>query len=242
MIVAQISDIHADGSQGALDRLDRVLSWLRSLEPDVLIVSGDLVEADFERGYRDVRERLEALGCPFYVVPGNVDDHTEMQRAFGVQFNWKVNRPLHVVGTAADIRVIGLDVTVEGAHHGDAAPALDWLRAELASTDTPTLIFQHQHPFLTGIDGKDRNVCFNGDRLAAVIEVAGDTVLALTCGHVHRPMFTRFAGRQASMAPSVARANKLKLDGKESTISDPPGLLVHHFQEGRLVTHAVSVG
>jgi hypothetical protein len=65
--------------------------------------------------------------------------------------------------------------------------------------------------------------------------------MALTCGHVHRPMFTRFAGLPATMAPSVARANRLRLDGKESLISDPPGLLLHHVQESRLVSHVVMV-
>jgi hypothetical protein len=52
-------------------------------------------------------------------------------------------------------------------------------------------------------------------------------------------MFTRFAGRPATIAPSIARANRLRLDGKESAISDPPGLLVHHFDDGRLVSHVV---
>ena len=54
-------------------------------------------------------------------------------------------------------------------------------------------------------------------------------------------MFTRFAGLPASMAPSVARANRLKLDGKESDISDPPGLLIHHYADQRLVSHVVMV-
>ena len=44
MIVAQLSDIHADGSSAALDRLDRVLAWLKTIAPDAIIVSGDLAE------------------------------------------------------------------------------------------------------------------------------------------------------------------------------------------------------
>ena len=241
MIVAQLSDIHADGSGSRLERLEKVLNWLKPMRPDALIVSGDLAEAAFDKSYRAVRERLEAVGCPFFVVPGNVDDHGDMRQSFGARFGWSGDRPLNVVGRVEGVRLIGLDVTVEGGHHGDAAPILEWLATELASSNEPTLIFQHQHPFLTGIDGKDRNTCHNGDRLAAVIEAAGETVLALTCGHVHRPMFTRFAGRQATMAPSVTLANRLRLDGKESAIVDPPGLLLHHYVDGRLVSHVVMV-
>lgn len=243
MIIAQLSDIHADGSAEALRRLDGVLDWLRPLRPDALIVSGDLAEADHERSYRQVRERLEKTHAPFFVVPGNVDDHGAMLEAFGDRFGWKDDRPLNVSARLAGgaLRVIGLDVTVPGAHHGDARPVLDLLASELNSGGPPALIFQHQHPFPCGIDGKDRNICQGGDELARVIEGASDEVVALTCGHVHRPMFTRFANRPATMAPSVARANRLRLEGRETTPSDPPGLLVHHYSGGQLVSHVVMV-
>lgn len=241
MIVAHLSDIHADGSGERLDRLDRVLGWLGPMRPDAVIVSGDLAEEAHDRSYRAVKERLDGLGCPYFAVPGNVDDHGDMRQAFGERFGWTSDRPLNVVGEVGGLRLIGLDVTVEGAHHGDAGPLLEWLAAELAASDLPTLIFQHQHPFLTGIDGKDRNICHNGEGLAAVIEAAGERVLALTCGHVHRPLFSRFAGRPAVMAPSVTKANRLRLDGRESEIVDPPGLLLHHFTGGNLVSHVVMV-
>jgi 3',5'-cyclic AMP phosphodiesterase CpdA len=243
MIVAQLSDIHADGSAERLQRLDQVLAWLRPMRPDAIIVSGDLAEFEHADSYAAVADRLDSTGSPFYVVPGNVDDHRAMGRVFGAQMGWGDQRPLNCVGqVGTDLRVIGLDVTVAGAHHGDAAPVLDWLAATLDQDGPPALIFQHQHPFLCGIDDKDRNICRNGDRLAQVIMTARNPVLGLTCGHVHRPMFTRFAERAATMAPSVTRANRLRLDGREPAISDPPGLLVHHLRDGRLVSHVVMVG
>lgn len=241
MILAQLSDIHADGSETRLHRLDAVLKWLEPLRPDGLIVSGDLAEAEHRRSYRAVRQRLESSGVPYFLVPGNVDDHPALLAVFGDRFGWTEERPLNVSGAIGALRVVGLDVTVAGAHHGDARPVLEWLAGELNSGGPPALVFQHQHPFLCGIDGKDRNICHGGDELAAVIEAAGDAVVGLTCGHVHRPMFTRFASRPATMAPSVTRANQLRLDGRESQISDPPGLLVHHFREGRLVSHVVMI-
>ena len=244
MIIAQLSDIHAEGSAEALKRLDSALDWLRPLRPDALIVSGDLAEAEHERSYRAVRQQLESVGAPFFMVPGNVDHHRGMLEAFGDRFGWTSERPLNVSALigGGKLRVIGLDVTVAGAHHGDARPVLEWLAHELNSGGPPALIFQHQHPFPCGIDGKDRNICHGGDELARVIEEAHDEVLGLTCGHVHRAMFARFANRPATMAPSVAHANRLRLDGRESDISDPPGLLIHHLSSGRLVSHVVMVG
>ena len=242
MIVAQLSDIHADGSGERLARLDTVLNWLKQIPADAIIVSGDLAEHEHGESYSAIANRLERTGSPFYVVPGNVDDHHEMARVFGVQTGLRAQRPLNCVGQIGDqLQVIGLDVTVAGAHHGDAAPVLDWLSNALDADGPPALIFQHQHPFPCGIDGKDHNICHNGDRLAEVIVGARTPVLGLTCGHVHRPMFTRFAERPATMAPSVTRANRLVLDGKKPAISDPPGLLLHHLRDGRLVTHVVMV-
>jgi Icc protein len=240
MIIAQLSDIHADGSGEALDRLERVLSWLKPMQPDAIIVSGDLAEADQKDSYREVGQRLDRVGAPWFAVPGNVDDHRLMRAQFGERFGWMSDRPLNVSTTVGGIRLIGLDVTVEGGHHGDALPVLGWLSEQLRD-GLPALIFQHQHPFLCGIDGKDRNLCYGGAELAAVIEAAGAQVLRLTCGHVHRPMFTRFANRPATMAPSIVRANRLRLDGRDSAITDPPGLLLHHIDEGRLVSHVVMV-
>ena len=88
MIIAQLSDIHAEGSAEALHRLDRVLDWLRPMRPDALVVSGDLAEAEHQRSYREVRQRLESLDAPFFVVPGNVDDHGRMRAGVGDRFGW----------------------------------------------------------------------------------------------------------------------------------------------------------
>lgn len=242
MIVAQLSDIHANGTEWPLARLDAVLGWLRPMQPDAVIVSGDLAEMSHQQSYEHIRARLEDLGSPFYLVPGNVDDPEIMRSVFGDRFGWPADGKLNCAADiSSELRVIGLDVTVTGAHHGDAAPVLEWLEAELKSGKPPALIFQHQHPFRCGIDGKDRNMCRNQEALSAAIRTAADTVLGLTCGHVHRAMSTRFGGLPATMAPSIARANRLRLDGRESDISDPPGLLLHHVQDTRLVSHVVMV-
>lgn len=242
MIVAQLSDIHADGSVEALARLDRALEWLAPLRPDVVIVSGDLVEDNSTRSYQDVRHCLQAIGAPFFAVPGNADDVLAMRPAFADLYGWAMGDRLNVSGRSGPLRLIGLDVTVPGAGHGDAAPVLNWLEAELAVSEAPVLLFLHQNPFASGGDSLDRNMCRNADRLAAVIRRAGDRVLAVTCGHVHRPVVTQFAGRPATICPSVTQPNWFKLDGKQAQVRNVPGLMIHHYTEGKLVSHMVAVG
>src|SRR5690606_10363706 len=154
VIVAQLSDIHADGSQPPLVRLDRVLAWLKPLKPDAIIISGDLAEADHAESYGRIADRLAVLGASFFVVPGNVDEDGALLATFGGRMGWTTPRPLSVAGEAGPLRLLGLDVTVSGAHHGDAAPVLTWLEEQLSADERPALIFQHQHPFPCGIDGK----------------------------------------------------------------------------------------
>lgn len=237
MLIAQLSDIHLDGVS-SLQRLDRVLQWVAELQPNAVAVSGDLANNSHAANYAVLKARLEALGAPLLVVPGNVDSREAMREVFGGPDEGNLNR----VVDAGGVRLIGLDVIVPGAAHGDATPVLGWLEAELNSGGAPALIFLHQHPFDCGMDQYETIDCRNKEGLAALIEAAGDRVLGISCGHLHRPMFTRFAGVPATLAPAIAPMGGLAVDGRKMPASDPPGLLVHHVKGGRLVTHVISVG
>jgi predicted MPP superfamily phosphohydrolase len=56
MLVAQISDIHARPDLSSLQTLERAIGWLRTFRPDALVVTGDLVDDGWRRGYRLVAE------------------------------------------------------------------------------------------------------------------------------------------------------------------------------------------
>ncbi len=237
MLIAQLSDIHLDGVS-SLQRLDRVLQWVGELRPDAMVVSGDLANNAHAANYAVLKGRLETLGAPLLVVPGNVDSREAMREVFGGPAEGNLNSVVEL----GDIRLIGLDVIVPGAAHGDATPVLGWLEAKLNSGGAPALIFLHQHPFDCGMDQYETIDCRNKEGLAALIEAASDPVLGISCGHLHRPMFTRFAGVPATLAPAIAPMGGLAADGRKMPASDPPGLLVHHLKGGNLVTHVISVG
>jgi Predicted phosphohydrolases len=238
MIIAQLSDIHID-DDASWARLERVLQWLRTIGPDAIAVSGDLANHSHRAAYEALKERFTTFGVPLLVVPGNVDDRNAMRAVFGGPAQGQLNS---VVTVGGGLRLIGLDVTVDGAVHGDAAPVLDWLEAELGPGGAPALIFLHQHPFNCGMDEYETIECRNQEALSLAIGKARDTVLGISCGHLHRPMFTRFAGVPASLAPAVGKPGTLVVDGKKAVSGDPPGLLVHHVKDGILVTHMMSLG
>ena len=82
MIIAQISDIHAAPDNDNLSRLDRALHWLDQVKPDVMVVSGDLIDDDWFEGYGQIAGRLNKKPWPTYLLPGNSDCPDRMRHIF----------------------------------------------------------------------------------------------------------------------------------------------------------------
>jgi 3',5'-cyclic AMP phosphodiesterase CpdA len=155
-----------------------------------------------------------------------------------------VTGPLHAIANGP-VRVIGLDVTVPGDHHGLVTPEhAAWVDRTLAAApERPTLIVTHQPPFPTGISFIDDYRCHGEDLLGATLS-QHTQVIALLSGHVHRFTQTGFAGRPALTAPSTATSLALRLSPGDEPASfiEPPAMLLHHWTGGQLTTHLQPVG
>jgi Icc protein len=238
--VAQISDIHGKPGGKSIAALERALDWLKVARPDALIVSGDVGNPPWDDSYPIVAERLSHVRFPVLMVPGNKDDRAAMRTHFA-DMGWPAEGPLNVARLLGEVRLVGLDVTVPGEKHGDAAPVLDWLREQMTGGE-PVLLFMHQHPFRTGFGNVDNAPCRNDEALADVILGAQARVLLLTAGHGHRTVFTQFAGGPAMMCPSLAKANTLAFGEAEAPLTDPPGFALHVIEDGRAMSHIISLG
>jgi 3',5'-cyclic-AMP phosphodiesterase len=244
LLIGQISDIHAKPGAASLKALRTALDFLARLQPDAIIVSGDLSNKPHDKGYTLVREALAAAKCAVLMVPGNADRREEMRVAFP-NAPWPSEGPLHVTGTVGGVRLIGLDVTVPGEKHGEVTPdVLDFLNQALETTPRmPTLVFMHQHPFRTYAAGVDRLMCRNVEPLRMLLDGTRTPVLAVLCGHAHRAIITRFGRTTAIMCPSLEGANPARVDGHgEPPVTDPPGLMLHVVEGESLVSHTVSLG
>jgi 3',5'-cyclic-AMP phosphodiesterase len=145
----------------------------------------------------------------------------------------------------ATLRIIGLDVTVPGFHHGlMKKETAHWLEAVLAKQPSrPTLIVMHQPPFASHVPYLDEYWCRDGFRLADVV-ARYPAVERILCGHVHRFMVVRFAGTLLCTAPSTTTAIALRLhfDAQPASHVEPPGFLHHWAAETGLVSHFVPIG
>lgn len=255
MLIAHLSDPHvcAPGElyQGLVDSNGMLAAAVQRVvaldpAPNLVIITGDITEHATNAEYAHAQELLAPIRQPVLAIPGNHDEREAFRRAFAGHGFLPATGPLHFVATEfGPVRVIGLDISVVGYHHGDIDDAtIAWLEAALAQElDKPTLILMHQPPVETGIGFIDAYRCFNGDRLAALVS-RYPAVERVLCGHVHRHMSMRFGGTIAQIAPSTASSIALRLgpDAEPASFVEPPALLLHHWRGPRgLATHYLPV-
>jgi 3',5'-cyclic AMP phosphodiesterase CpdA len=255
MIVAQISDLHittegrlACGRVDTAAHLARAVAHLARLRPrvDVVLATGDLVDAGRPDEYARLRAMLAPLAAPVYVVPGNHDERDALRAAFADHRYLPARGWLQYAVDDHPLRLVGLDTLVPGEGRGELCDErLDWLEARLAESRRPTLLFLHHPPFACGIDALDELRLRGGaERLAAIV-ARHPNVERVLCGHAHRPMQARWAGTVASVAPSTAHQASLDLEpGAPLAITlEPPAIALHRWHPGAgLVTHLSYVG
>lgn len=251
MLIAQLSDPHvvAPGTllYGSIDTGTLFAAAIRRIAglapaPDLVVVSGDLVNEGSPQEYARVRALLGPLRMPWQVMAGNHDDREQLEAAFPGQ-GFGNGGLCCAKRTMGDLSLLFLDTTIPGEEGGEIAEAqLAWLD-EACDPLRATLLFLHHPPFATGIAGLDAIACRGADRLAEWLAVHRE-VRALACGHVHRPMFTSFAGRPCVTAPSIAHQIVCDLSGRPDALAwcrEPPGFLLHRWQDGELVSHVLPV-
>ncbi len=256
MLIAQITDTHvkhagklAYGRVDTLAMLERAVAHLRRLDPqpDVVLLTGDLVDEGSDAEYARLRGALAPLRQPLYVIPGNHDDRAAMRHAFADHaYLPRDGDFLHYVVEDHPVRLVGLDTLIAGKVGGamdDARCA--WLDAALAAAPgRPTLVMMHHPPFAMGIDHLDRFLLEGGEAFGRVI-ARHPQVERIVCGHAHRAVALRWNGTTVSVCPSTAHQFTLDLRPRSPAVYsfEPPGFQLHHWRAGTgLLTHTVQIG
>jgi 3',5'-cyclic AMP phosphodiesterase CpdA len=256
MLIAQISDPHVRPRgvlyHNTVDSNAMLMQAVRHLNrmdprPDLVILSGDIVDKGEAAEYEMAREILAAINMPLRVIPGNHDEREAFRTAFADHPYLPKGGPhSYTIGDMGPVRIVALDVTIPGAHHGiiDEERAV-WLDKALSEEpERPTMIVMHQPPFDTGIPYMDPYSCRNGARMAEIV-ARYPKVERIVCGHMHRAMQIRFGGTLLCTAPSTTTTIALQLDraATDATYLEPPALLLHHWKpDTGLITHHVMIG
>ena len=258
ILIAQISDLHIKRpGELAYGRVDTAAALSRCVDalnrfvpqPDLVVVSGDLVDVPSVSAYAHLKRLLAPLRLPFAVIPGNHDGRGMLRDVWPEQTATVTTAAFNCVHSGGDLDAVLIDSSVPGLPHGElAADTLAWLDATLgASTTRPALLFLHHPPFATGIGHMDRQNLRNADDLAAILRKHQRARL-VAAGHVHRSTLTTFAGIAATICPAPNHAVALDLDGHlpSSFLVEPPAFHLHAWfageNFGHVVTHLVPIG
>lgn len=255
MLIAHLTDTHirlpgklAYGRVDTAAMLRRAVASVNALSPrpDLVVLTGDLVDFGDPGEYEHLKAILAALQIPFVVIAGNHDERHALREAFADHDYLPRDGFLQfVIEDRFPLRIIGLDTVVPREGRGElCSERLNWFSQVLAQEpDRPTLVLMHHPPFETGIVHMDE-VGLTGTQAFADILAQHPQVQAVLCGHLHRNIQTLVGGRRVltSVSPAHQVVLDLRQDGPSAFCMEPPGFMLHRWKGGQLVSHAAVIG
>lgn len=213
-VLIHVSDPHflaggalLGGSYDVQASFDRTLAAIRAVHPApaAIVVTGDLADLGEPDAYRRLRAALEPVaadrGTPIVWVAGNHDERPALRRE--LLDREPTEEPVTGVWELDGLRLIALDTSVPGWHHGDLDPGqLEWLAGLLAEpAPHGTLLAMHHPPLPSHLPLFDILELRHQDELAEVIR--GTDVRGILAGHLHYSSHGVFAGVPVSVASAT---------------------------------------
>ncbi|MBV8563732.1 MAG: metallophosphoesterase [Actinobacteria bacterium] len=204
--IVQLSDLHC-GQQFFLPHLlERAIAEVNELQPDVVVISGDLTSHGFKDEYALARDYLNQVECEHMVViPGNHDSrnvgYVHFEELFGER-----NSVLRLNG----VTIVAVDSTEPDLDNGQIGRGrYRWIEEQFADPADLRVFVLHHHLLPIPGTGRERNIVHDaGDTLEALQRARVDLVLA---GHKHVPYAWRledlFVVNAGTVSSSRLRGN-----------------------------------
>ena len=243
LTIAQLSDVHVGGPLSfPEEKMRQIVERVRSVEPDVVVVAGDLTTAGYEWEYEEVAAWLDTIEFPKVVIPGNHDarnvGYLHFRDRFGDAYS-RYRQPFDTTRSerlqATGFTIVGLDSSEPDVNEGrigrDRYP---WIREQFDEPDDMRILAVHHHLVPIPGTGRERNTVTDaGDLLLALTDLDVDVVLS---GHKHVPFFWGVNGMLICNSGTAATRrvrgstppswNELRVDA--STIK-----VFVHYEDGR---------
>jgi 3',5'-cyclic AMP phosphodiesterase CpdA len=180
--IAHISDIHCGGPHFMPDLMERAISEINELAPDVVVCTGDLTTFGFKPEYEEARRYLDRLECTqFVVIPGNHDSrnvgYVHFERLFGERSS---------VLRVGKVTIVAVDSTEPDLDHGEIGRGrYSWIEEQFDDGSELKIFVLHHHLLPIPGTGRERNVVYDaGDAIECLQRAGVHLVLA---GHKHVP-------------------------------------------------------
>ncbi|UKA69003.1 phosphodiesterase (plasmid) [Arthrobacter sp. FW306-05-C] len=252
--ILHISDTHfvADNDllHGSVDSDENLRQLFRDfvkaqVKPEAMVFTGDLADTGRPDAYVRLRKIVEPVaeefGAKIIWVMGNHDERAAFRA--GLLDSDAGQESVDMVHDVNGLRIIALDSTVPGLHHGEISDEqLEWL-SEVLATPAPhgTLIALHHPPVPSPLEIMAMVELREQSRLEKVIQ--GTDVRGILAGHLHYSTFSTFAGVPVSVASATCYTQDLNVP--RDTMRGQNGAqafnLVHVYQD-RLLNSVVPIG
>ena len=246
--ILHLSDTHLlagpDPLYGAVDSRARLAELFARLEtsgqkPEAIVFTGDLADKGEPQAYAKLRDIVvpvaERMGAKLIWAMGNHDNRESLKAE--LLGETPDMAPVDRVYMVNGLRIITLDSTVPGYHHGEVSGAqLDWLR-DVLKTPAPdgTLLALHHPPVPSVQDLTVLVELRHQQDLAAAL--AGTDVRSIIAGHLHYSTFATFAGIPVSVASATCYTQDLTTPGSRGQDAGQAYNMVHFYQDS--VVHSV---
>jgi 3',5'-cyclic-AMP phosphodiesterase len=193
--IAQISDIHCGESSFDPDALSFAIERINAMEPDVVVVAGDLTAAGYQWEFEEAAEWLDKIEYPKVVVPGNHDSrnvgYIHFEHHFGQRFSryrqeFEPERARRLGATG--LTIVAVDSSEPDLNDGRVGREhYPWIKKQFDQPQDFTVFVIHHHLVPIPGTGRERNIILDaGDVLAELTQLDIDIVLS---GHKHVPYF-----------------------------------------------------
>jgi len=182
MRIAHISDLHVTSSLFVPEWGDNVIRELESIEPDILIITGDLTDNGHPHEHDIAKEFVDRIDAKRkIVVPGNHDARNLGYEIFEEIYNTRF--PVYEDGR---MKIFGIDSTVPDIDDGHVGREYyDIIRERFSDGGKTRILALHHHLIPIPGTGRERHIPVDsGDVLRLIRELDLDLILS---GHKHLP-------------------------------------------------------
>ena len=187
MIIVQLSDLHV-GSQFQPELFETVVKEVNELNPDVIVITGDLTNEGLMKEYEKCKSLLTKFNTKKILsISGNHDYRNTGYLLFKKFFPFETVNELD-----DDVVLVTLGTSRPDRNEGEVGYRQNlWLERTMKKyKDKVKILAMHHHLVAIPDTGSDQlTVVDAGDVLRTILDTGVDLVL---CGHKHRPWIWNF--------------------------------------------------